>query len=370
MRRYPFYLLMSLLGVLTSCKSSSPDATHQVFQVKGRFLTDPCGDTIILKGVNKMSVFDEEDPYGTGYLPEIAKTKANCVRIVWQTQYSNGQPSRLSQLDTLIQRCVAQKMIPMVEMHDATCNWSELNKVILFWTRSDVVQLIQRYEHTLLVNIANEAGDDNVTTSQFTQGYQSAITQLRQAGIRTPLVIDAPACGKNLDVVVEAAAALIQSDPSHNVLFSVHPYWSKLDIQQNATPTFIHDQLQQAVTNNVPLIVGELCGFGGWPGSNDETQTCGPQGAIDYQTLLQQCQQFKIGWLAWEWGPGNGFYNYNPPVLCPSMDITTNGTYNAIMAIQANSPNAWAKEAIINSPYSIQHTSQKTNYLLNGFKCQ
>jgi mannan endo-1,4-beta-mannosidase len=209
-----------------------------------------------------------------------------------------------------------------------------------------------------------------VTVSQFTQAYQPAITQLRNAGIRTPLVIDAPACGKNLDVLVASAPALTQHDPQHNLLFSVHAYWSKLDIQQNATPSFIHDQLQKAVTGNVPLLVGELCAVGGWPGSNDQIQTCGPNGAIDYQTLLQQCQQQQIGWLAWEWGPGNGFYEFNPPVLCPAMDITTNGTYASLLAIQPGAPNAWAKEAILTSPYSIQQTARKTPYLLNDFSCR
>ncbi|MBT1712573.1 cellulase family glycosylhydrolase, partial [Fulvivirgaceae bacterium PWU5] len=97
---------------------------------------------------------------------------------------------------------------------------------------------VQKYEHALLVNIANEAGDYAVTTGPFVVAYKTAITRLRDAGIRTPLFIDAPDCGKNLEVLIPAAATLQAHDPDHNLMFSVHTYWSKLAVS-NVQPTFI-----------------------------------------------------------------------------------------------------------------------------------
>jgi mannan endo-1,4-beta-mannosidase len=41
--------------------NDDPKAT---FYVDGTTLKDPCGDAVILRGVNKMSVFDEADPNG------------------------------------------------------------------------------------------------------------------------------------------------------------------------------------------------------------------------------------------------------------------------------------------------------------------
>jgi mannan endo-1,4-beta-mannosidase len=153
-------------------------------------------------------------------------------------------------------------------------------------------------------------------------------------------------------------------------MFSVHTYWSKIDIQMNAQPTFIADQLQKAVNANIPLLLGELCAYGGWPNSNDETLICSAAGAVDYQTLLAEAASRSMGWMAWEWGPGNGFYNRNPIVLCPQMDMTTDGTYNSIAVASANDPNAWAKEVVITSVHSLKNTAVKSSYLLNGFKCQ
>ena len=376
-----FNLVLRIIGVLfltnivflqaCSDDDSPPTEEEGTFKVVGRDLTDPCGTTVLLKGVNKMSVFDEQDIYGKIYFPEIAKTNSNCVRIVWRATYSNGAPTALSQLDSLIRNCIKNKMIPMVEMHDATCAWDVLDDVVNYWTTPGMIEIVQRYEHALLVNIANEAGDDNVTEPQFLAGYQSAITQMRNAGIRTPLIIDAKGCGKDLDVLVSTAATLIANDPDHNIMFSVHTYWSKLDVA-TVQPTFIKDQLKKAADNNIPLILGELCAYGGWPGDGEpNTATCTEKGSIDYETLLSEAAANNIGYLAWEWGPGNGFFEYDPPVLCPAMDITTDGTYQSIVNIVPGSkPRGWVRDVIIDSPFSIKNTAVKSNYILNGFKCQ
>ena len=367
------FTIMSVV-LLQACGSDNDEIPASqnglTFKVAGSKLTDPCGEIITLKGVNKMSVFDEEDLYGESYFPEIAKTNSNCVRIVWQAKYSNGSPSQLNQLDSLIKNCMRNKMIPMVEMHDATCTWDALDEVVDYWIKPEVIKIVQRYEHALLVNIANEAGDDGVTQQQFLSGYQSAITALRNAGIRAPLIIDAKGCGKDLDVLIPTAAALISHDPDHNLLFSVHPYWSKVAIQA-VQPTFIKDQLKKATDNNIPLILGELCAYGGWPGVGEpNTASCEEKGSIDYATLLSEAAANSIGYLVWEWGPGNGFYEYNPPVLCPGMDITTDGTYQSIVNIVPGSaPRGWVREVIIDSPYSVKNTSVKSNYIINGFKC-
>jgi mannan endo-1,4-beta-mannosidase len=380
-----FFKMISICLVIacltmSACSGSDDDDDSTggaTFKVVGRDLIDPCGEKVLLKGVNKMSIFDQEDIYGQNYFPEIAKTNANCVRIVWFATHSSTQ--QLAQFDSLIKNCIKHKMIPMIELHDATCNWDLLDDVVAFWVKPEVVQLIQKYQHTLLVNIANEAGaQDKVTEAQFLAGYKDAITKMRNAGIKTPLVIDGPDCGKNLDIVVQTSAELIQHDPDHNVMFSVHTYWSNLAIQTFAGPTFIKDQLQKAVDNNVPLILGELCAVGGWPGSDDDqTLICTPLGAVDYKTLLAEASTRNIGWLLWEWGPGNGFYGDrdgdgldDPTVLCPQMDLTTDRTYNSIVAITAASPNAWAKDAVITGTYSLKNTATKSAYITNGFKCQ
>lgn len=317
-----------------------------------------------------MSVWDQQDPYGKGYFPEIAKTNANCVRIVWNST-ANGMPTVIGQLDSLVKNCIANKMIPMIELHDATCNWDSLNFVVNYWTQPAMLDLIQRYEHALLLNVANEAGDDAVTVQEFLAGYKLAIMKLRQSGIRVPLIIDAKGCGKDLDVLVPTAAELIAHDPDHNVMFSVHPYWSDSAIAQ-VQSTFIKDQLKKVTDNNIPLILGELSAYGGWPGKDQpDTFSCTTPGTVDYKTILTEAAANNIGYLVWEWGPGNGYFNYDPPVLCPAMDLTTDGTYQSILEIVPGSkPKGWVRDVVIDGPFSIQKTAVKSNYILNGFSCQ
>lgn len=363
-------LVIALVFFLSACdeEGKTPPDSKETFTVSGRFLMDPCGDQVILKGVNKMSVFDEIDPNGESYFPEIAKTGANSVRIVWQRVYSNGTSTNLTQLESLIQNCMAGKMIPIVEMHDATCDLNGLNAVVNYWTSAPVLALVKKYEHAILVNIANEAGDYTVTADQFVTAYKGAITQLRNAGINAPLIIDAPDCGKNLEVVVPVASQLVQHDPLHNIMISAHPYWSKV---AGATPAFIASQLTAAEDNDVPLLLGEVAAYGGWPGDGvDETKSCSTEGEVNYATLLTEAAVHNVGWMLWEWGPGNGFYDHDPVVLCPAMDITSNGTYASIEGILPGAPNAWTKDAVITGSYSIKNTAAKTSYLMNGFVCQ
>jgi mannan endo-1,4-beta-mannosidase len=278
---------------------------------------------------------------------EIAKTGANCVRIVWKAREDDpvkpgkGKLTKAAELDNLITKCVAQKMIPMVEVHDATGDWSQLSKMVTFWKRADIVAIIKKHEKYLLVNIANECGDDQVTDKQFTTGYSSAVKKLRQAGIRTPLVIDGADWGKNLEQLVRVGAKLIQADPDHNLLFSVHTYWPMVF---GATPEFIKDQFEAAVNAGLPFIVGEFSAFGAFAGANESM--CGPNGRIDYQTILTETQRLDIGWLAWEWGPGNA--GGGDP-LCTVMDMSTDGLFKNLTG--------WGKEVALTHASGIQKTS-------------
>jgi mannan endo-1,4-beta-mannosidase len=67
-------LLINMLFIQSCDSDEDPIASEgSTFKVVGTKLTDPCGETVILKGVNKMSVFDENDLYGENYFPEIAR---------------------------------------------------------------------------------------------------------------------------------------------------------------------------------------------------------------------------------------------------------------------------------------------------------
>jgi mannan endo-1,4-beta-mannosidase len=318
------------------------------FFVLGRNLYDRLGVKVLLRGVNKMCVFDRfADPKGLTSFSEIKQTGANTVRIVWAITTDlqpNGPATSTATLDELISNAIANRLIPMIELHDATGDWGRLGELVDYWTQPSVVTIIEKHAQHLLVNIGNEVGDDTVSQEDFVKGYTDAIQRMRAAGIHTPLVIDASDFGKNLIMLNDTAATLLAADPEYNIVFSVHLYWS---ISCGADEAFIRSNLQQAVDLDYPLVVGEFSQFGGFPcGSPPGTSMCSEGGKIDYQTILSACHGHGIGWYAWEWGPGNDF---NDP-LCAVMDMTPDRLF-------ANLKPGWAREVALDSPFSINNTS-------------
>lgn len=303
------------------------------FYVQGRFLYDPCGEKVILRGVANPNIWFKRD--GMPYYEEIEKTGANVVRIVWETRGS------AKELDMAISNCIAYSMIPMPECHDATGNWSKLQTVVDYWTRPDIVEVLKKHEAYLLLNIANEAGDYSISSTTFRQGYESAILKIRNAGIHVPLVIDASNWGQNINILQSAGPSLIQADPDHNLLFSVHMWWPK---RYGYKEEDIGREIRESVAMGLPLIVGE---FSQMHGSCDET-TITPENSIPYRTIIRECHLNEIGYLAWSW-----FGNCNP-----LWDMTRDGTYETLYD--------WGLEVAVTDSFSIQNTSIRPYSILYG----
>lgn len=299
------------------------------FYVKGRYLYDKCGEKVILRGINKKIIWEDRD--GIPSLNEIKKTGANAVRIVWLTK------GAVAGLDTVITNCIERQMIPVIECHDATGKWELLPKVIDFWVRPDVVEVIQKHEMYLLLNIANEPGEWDVPADTFRTVYTRAVRRMRLAGIHVPLIIDPPDWGKNINALQSEGPALIASDPDHNLMFSIHMWWPRIWGYSDAT---VMNEIRESVEMELPLIVGE---FGNrW----DETE----EGKIPYLTIIKQCQQNEIGWIAWSWGPGNQPQTW--------LDMTRDGTYESLFG--------WGLEVAVTDSFSIKNTSVIPQFILNG----
>jgi mannan endo-1,4-beta-mannosidase len=218
-----YTIICFILGSLASCSNSQAIksvSTQSVntLQVKGRFLYTASGEKVILRGVNEMMIWSK-DPTGEGILPEISKTGANSARLVWTTE---GDPLNL---EFLIQNCLKNKMIPIIELHDATGDWNKLPIVLEYWLRADVKKVIRKYEKWAIVNIANEVGPFNTPDSVFVKNYKNAITKLRKAGYRVPFIIDASDWGKDEKIISRNWRELFNHDTLHNTMFSVHTYW-------------------------------------------------------------------------------------------------------------------------------------------------
>ncbi len=342
-------LLILLLAVTFTGLMYRQLGSDTGLRVVGRHLYTPCEDKVVLRGVNKMAVWTQDLALRKKSYEEIRKTGANCVRIVWLAQPSAAEvDAGVEGLDRTIQDCIDNDMIPMIEMHDATGNWSKLQMVLDYWKSPDVLAVIKKHERYLIVNIANECGQFEVTDEMFKTGYESALLQLRNAGIHTPLVIDAADWGKNLAQLVRVGPYLMDKDPDKNVMFSVHTYWSTAD---GANAAYITAQFQAAVNAGMPLMIGE---FAGLFNRGDAFVY-----EADYETMIMRAQKMGIGYLAWEWGPGN---EYADPA-CTMMNMTTDSYYATLQT-------GWATDVAVANQFSIKNTSLTPQYIIDAGMCK
>jgi mannan endo-1,4-beta-mannosidase len=75
------------------------------------------------------------------------------VRVVWET--TGGSVALLRRV---LRHVVELKMIPIIELHDATgkTDNASLRAMATYYTSPDIKQVLLDYEEFLLVNIANE----------------------------------------------------------------------------------------------------------------------------------------------------------------------------------------------------------------------
>lgn len=323
-------------GPSAGANAGGSGPTGDTFKVAGRFLYDRCGAQVLLRGVNEMVVWSG----GRDGLPEfteIGKTGANTVRIVWNEEGSAAE------LDVALQNAVQAQLIPMVEHHSATGKLELVPTVVDYWVQADVVAVLLKHQANLLLNIANEAGDDKVTAEAFEDTYKTAITRLRDAGIKVPLIIDAPSWGQNIDRLQASGPPLLAHDPLHNLMFSVHMWWN------DPVGARVKTELQQSVDQALPLIVGEF--------AQHAVYLC-DMSPFSYQVLLDEAQRLQVGWLAWSWG---SVQNSDCKAMGP-FDMTTDGTFGSWTGM-------WASDVALDHAASIKNTSVRPKSMLSG-SCQ
>lgn len=270
-----FLFLMTSMAVwaqgFTTAKSKLIDAEGQVF---------------LIRGMNNPHAWFGEKAYQA--LDDIQAVGCNTIRIVWETK------GRDSDLERIIQRCIELEMIPMVELHDVTGNTSgeRLAEMASWYAEPERAKMLQKYERYLLLNIANEWGSNKTKADYWMTSYAQCIDIMRKAGYLTTLVIDGPGWGQNMDPIIECGQQLIDHDPQHNILFSIHMYgsWNK--------SARIKEKLTLCHQKELPLIVGEF-GYNYRKGLNN--LGC----KVDHMAILNTCNELEYGYMPWSWTGNN-----------------------------------------------------------------
>ena len=338
------FLLVSSLLFVVFAKSQPNDFIH----TEGKYILGPCNDTLTLRGVNYA-------PYNWGYtlsdlkVDEIEQSGANAVRIVW---YADNPGATIYAdyvaLDSAISKCVQADMIVILELHDFTCTNDHPGLI----TNSDwfisapVLTVINKYKHSVIVNVANESlfvewtGDATLALANYKTTYQTIITNLRAvSGFDFPIMIDAPDCGQNSDAFITSSLAtdLIAFDPEQNLIFSAHAYWygyASNDSLQMAT------KLNAILAAEIPFVVGEIAN------QHDDVTMC--QYNLNYQPLLNYCEQNEVSWLAWVWDHD----------LCADRQVSSTGNFVNLTT--------YGDDIVNNSVYGLSVNTVRSEYLVNN----
>ena len=91
MKNLKLFLPILLLSLVFGCKKKNPQPDGDIptgLHIKdGKYLSDECGNKVILRGINMGSIYAVN--FGLKELDEIEKTGANNVRIVLKRNYED-----------------------------------------------------------------------------------------------------------------------------------------------------------------------------------------------------------------------------------------------------------------------------------------
>lgn len=340
-----------LLSIFCALISNAQNFSNGVY-VSGRNIYDKCGSKITFKGINYPVLDDWNFPQTSEVSDQIEQTGTNAVRIQWYVDY--GQPTRpsysLADLDTVITRIARLDMIPVLELHDLTCQddnfWSMSNIIVPWLTQQNVLNLIEEHRSYLVINLANEysyvnwATNPNTAQTNYVNGYSSAIQALRTAGIHVPLMIDAPDCGSSLNVLVDVGGTLLNADVDGNLIFSTHTYWYGYTGNDS---TAIRAEILTAVNSGLPIVFGEVAT------QQDDANPC--QYQLNYKAILRMAEEFDIGWFIWAWYKDQ----------CTGRELTADGNYSSLTT--------FGYEMINNNVYGFANVSHRSMYLVQNGNC-
>ncbi|MES2456455.1 MAG: cellulase family glycosylhydrolase [Bacteroidota bacterium] len=355
MKNLKIYLPILLLSLLFGCKKkdNQPDGdiTTGLHVQDGKYLADKCGNKVILRGVNMGSVYAVN--FGIKEFDEIEKTGANSVRIVLERNYKDwangGTVTALTaaKIEPLITTCLAKGMIPVLELHDFTGSANvaaDLSQATQWWTSTEIKAMLLKYQKSIILNIANEPDNGSASDASYAEVNSTAVKTLRNAGYTCPIMIDAANWGKDHVFFLYKGQALMDADPLHNLLFSVHAYWptkGKFGDYSDAKITADFTALKQS---GLPIVFGELA----WA----DIQTANINGhdvevpyTINYKLLMKLCQENEFGYIAWWWG-----FNNNPGAN-NQLSMTQDGFYSGLAAA--------GKEIAVTDVNSIKNTSKR-----------
>jgi mannan endo-1,4-beta-mannosidase len=289
---------LALLGALApaAAQEQPPGAQATGLHISDGRLVEGNGNDFVMRGVNHAHT------WYTGEMQSWADVKAlgaNTVRVVLSDGHRWTRNSA-ADVAAVIERCKANRLICVLEVHDTTGYGEEaaagtLDHAADYWI--SLKDVLAGQEDYVIVNIGNEPWG-NTNPAGWTDPTIAAVKKLRAAGFEHTIMVDAPNWGQDWQGVMRANARTVyDADPTGNLIFSIHMY-SVFDTAQEIT-----DYLTAFVDAKLPILIGEFGGPADQWGDPDEN------------TMMAEAERLDLGYLAWSWS-GN-----TDPVLDLAIDF-------------------------------------------------
>lgn len=277
-------LLFSGALIMNSTAATPPAGFH----IDGRKVLDAKNSEFIMCGINHAHTWYEAEL--SKAIPAIAKTGANCVRVVLSNgkHAENWGKNSADDVKNVIKLCKDNKMIAILEVHDCT-GYPEKQGAVKLSTAVDYwIELKNEFigqEAFVIINIANEPFGNNVPDTTWVGEHKTAIKRLRDSGFKHLLMVDAANWGQDWENIMQKnAQKVFDADPDKNTMFSVHMY----DVYKDAAT--VGTYLKTFVDKGLPLVVGE---FAADHGSSSKD--------VDEASILSKTKELGLGYIGWSW---------------------------------------------------------------------
>ncbi|WP_435840018.1 cellulase family glycosylhydrolase [Streptomyces chilikensis] len=284
--------LATLAGLLalSAAPAQARSAAPAGLRVTDGRVVESNGNDFVMRGVNHAHTWYQGE---TQSFADIKALGANTVRVVLADGHRWAANSA-QDVAAVVDRCKANKLICVLEVHDTTGYGEEsaagtLDQAANYWI--GLKGVLAGQEDYVVINIGNEPYGNN-NYAAWTDATKNAIVKLRGAGFRHALMVDAPNWGQDWSGTMrDNAVSVFAADPDRNTIFSIHMY----GVYDTAAE--VQSYLNHFVNNDLPIVVGE---FG-----NDHSD-----GNPDEDAIMATAQSLGIGYLGWSWSGNGGGVEY------------------------------------------------------------
>jgi mannan endo-1,4-beta-mannosidase len=265
-------------------------ALSPAIRVRDGRLVEANGSDLVLRGVNHDFIWY---PDKNGVFAAIKAAGANAVRVPLGMghQFRQTKPEEVATIAAL---CRQNRLVCILDAHDTT-GWGQDKKAttiaeaVRFWT--GLLPQLRGQEDHIIINVANEpfgVGGD----WPWVQQTSDAVRELRAAGFRHTLMVDAPGWGQDEAFVMRDNAAKVRAaDPTGNTIFDIHMY-GEFD-----SAAKVNSYLTSFTRNKLPIIIGEFSGEHQW-------------GDPDEDAIMAYAEAHDVGYFGWSWSGNQSQYSY------------------------------------------------------------